>query len=141
MTKLKIYCASKLHHAEKWRQLERQWPKFEFTARWIHMSNFDESTPKVCSDGWLVDEEDVRKCDVVMVYAYKNEELRGALVEAGMGIGMGKAILLVGESPSFGTWQFHPQVFKVQDLDAAHTVLTREASLRERHPYTGPLKV
>lgn len=128
---LRIYTASKLRHAQKWRELRSEWPEFLFVSRWIDMPTFQDGKPEVCREGWIVDEHDVRKSDIVMVYAQDSEDLRGALVEAGMGIALDKCLLLVGESESFGTWQHHPLCVKVPDLAAARVVLLRESALRQ----------
>jgi hypothetical protein len=45
-----------------------------------------------------------------------------------MGIALGKLVVAVGEHPSFGTWRFHPQVRRVADLTAAHSLLRLIAS-------------
>jgi nucleoside 2-deoxyribosyltransferase len=72
---------------------------------------------------WQHDTEDVRECDVVLVYVEADDHLRGALIEAGMGIAFEKDIIVVGEHPDYGTWQFHPWVHRVKDLDSARILL------------------
>lgn len=144
MAKLKIYTASRLQHAPKWKELQILWPEFEFTARWVHEPHIGDGTradpelaqdPEQFAQHWLHDEADVWKCDVVLVYAEPEgkigedlfegepEVLRGALVEAGMGIALDKGILLVGSSPSFGTWKYHPACKFVSTLALAREEL------------------
>lgn len=134
MMKPAIYTASRMHHAGMWRELrEQEMRKLIITARWIDQAkSFDEAQApvEVKRQGWLDDEEDIRRSDYVLVYAKTFDEktkavleagwsgtkcedgetLRGALVEAGMGIALGKRVVLCGESESFGTWQHHPGV-------------------------------
>lgn len=127
MHKPAIYIASRMHHAGMCRELrEAEMRKFTITSRWIDQAkSFDEACAsfEVKRQGWLDDEADIRRSDYVLVYAdptqvccdcprplFQGELLRGALVEAGMGIAMGKRMVLCGESESFGTWQHHPAV-------------------------------
>lgn len=145
-SKLKIYCASRLRHAPKWRELETLWTEFEFTGRWYHEphigtgTNVDPEnacTPEAFRIHWINDEIDVRRADVVMVYAGENvcapqpngDILRSALVEAGMGIAFDKGVLLVGDSPSFGTWKHHPNCHSVPDLVSARLALQAQAKV------------
>lgn len=107
----RVYTASKLHHAPTWRAMQIQYKDWlVITSRWITMPTFEEGTTELCRNGWVVDDQDVRHSNFVLCYAKDGELLRGALVEAGMGIAYGKKILCVGASDSFGTWQWHPQV-------------------------------
>lgn len=105
-----IYTASRTKHAEWWKALRSAHPEVIFTSRWIDLENFNSTQPAACRESWVIDEEDVRRSDYVLCFSEEREVLRGALVEAGMGIALGKKIVLVGECDSFGTWQFHPQV-------------------------------
>lgn len=115
---IKVYTASKLKHAEKWKSIVIE--GVEFVARWprLHVGNIpdDASYAKVF---WQHDLEDVARADVILVYAEAEEHLRGALVEAGMAIALNKIVVVVGTHPDYGTWQHHPLVYKVDNLDAA----------------------
>lgn len=119
----KIYTASKLHHAPMWRELKLHTNlPMTITSRWISMEHFDDADAPIEQKraGWIIDETDVRESDYVLVFAAANEPLRGALVEAGMGIAYGKKIVCCGQSDSFGTWQYHPQVIeRANNLQAA----------------------
>jgi hypothetical protein len=59
----------------------------------------------------------------VLVYAEDGEHLRGALIEAGMAIALGKRVIVVGDHPDFGTWQHHPNVAYATDLSHAKSQL------------------
>lgn len=123
VSKLSIYTASKIDHASRWLELRMLWPEFDFLARWPDAIGKTEETPENAARFWREDLEDVLASDVVMVYGEPGETLRGALVEAGMGLARGKRLLLVGDSPSFGTWQFHPACYKVLTLELARARL------------------
>lgn len=129
--RLRIYTASKLKEGPRWRNLVDAWPEIDIVARWPFLHVTSDGAPGWPDDCaahgsifWQHDYEDVAKCDVVLVFANLDEDvLRGALVEAGMGIAMGKTVIVVGSNPGYGTWQFHPQVKRVATLDAARSLL------------------
>lgn len=134
MERLKVYTASKLKHFQKWRDLRDANPEIIITSRWIDQSLDQEYLAKNASvtaclseqaarEVWRVDHEDVAACDVVLVYAEESEHLRGALVEAGMGLALGKTIMVVGDHPDYGTWQYHTKVTRAKDLDQAVMLL------------------
>jgi hypothetical protein len=128
--RVKVYTASKLSDGPLWRQLSKEWPEIEIVARWpfLHVTDTGEpGWPRDCtahgSIFWQHDHDDVAACRVVLVYTPIGGTLRGALVEAGMGIALGKIVIVVGDHPDFGTWQFHPLVKRVATLDAARSLL------------------
>lgn len=121
---IKVYTASKTRHAVMWKQIRDIHDDLTFTARWVnHTLEKRPETPQNAIIFWVEDEDDVRDADVVLVFADPTDVLRGALVEAGMGIALGKRIIVVGEHESYGTWQYHPLVHRVRDLKGAFTLL------------------
>ena len=132
---IKVYTASKLTEGPLWRQLRNDWPEIEIVARWpfLHVSDTGEpGWPSDCpahgSIFWRHDHDDVVACDVVLVYGQGDNALKGALVEAGMGIALGKTVIVVGSHPSYSTWQFHPAVKRVATLSDARSLLRLMAS-------------
>lgn len=126
--KIKVYTASCLHHASLWRDLVKTWPEIEFTARWPFSNIIGEAQgkcPAHASIFWQQDCEDVARSNVVLVYGGHDDDklLRGALVEAGMGIALGKTIIVVGDHPSYSTWQYHARVLRVRTLNDAGSLL------------------
>lgn len=133
--KLKVYTASKLDCAPIWRALRDDHPEIDIVARWpfLHVgSKGDPEWPSDCaahgSIFWQHDFEDVARCDVVLVYGAETPVLRGALVEAGMGIALGKIVIVVGDNPSYGTWQYHTQCRRVASMGAALSLMRLIAS-------------
>ena len=66
--------------------------------------------------------------DVVLVYGQSEDVLRGALVEVGAALAQGKRVIACGAlgtnpTDSWGTWQFHPLVYRVPDLPSALMLL------------------
>lgn len=122
--RIKVYGASKLCHVEVWKQLSKSWTEIEFTARWPfkHVGTVPDE-PCFARVFWEHDLEDVVAADGVVVYAKPEDDLRGALVEAGMALALGKFVIVVGENKNYGTWQYHPLVHRVADLTDARTLL------------------
>jgi hypothetical protein len=114
----KVYFASKMHHAVKWKGFYDH-PDIHVVSRWPFLETFVEPTPANAKKFWLDDHADVTRADVVIVYAEEGEHLRGALIEAGIGIALGKRIIVVGDHPDYGTWQHHPQVQRAISLENA----------------------
>lgn len=117
-----IYLASKIKYAPTLRALRTTWDGMGLNihSRWLDQAEFEEQAdPVEFSIFWLVDEEDVRTAKVVVVYGEAGDELRGALVEAGMAIALGILVIVVGDSPSFGTWVNHPGVLRARTLGHA----------------------
>ena len=117
---IRVYTASKLHYAPLWRKINEENPHIFFHARWIkHVAIGTPDSPENAIRFWVEDEEDVRTADAVLIYAKPGEHLRGALVEAGIALACGVQIIVVGEHPDYGTWQYHPRVKRCATLAAA----------------------
>jgi len=129
MSSLKVYTASRLTSAPLWRRLINEWPEIVFTARWVMQHVEKDGTPKWPHDAahsllfWQHDYDDVAAADVVLVYGCDGEHLRGALVEAGIGIALGKTVIVVGDHSDYGTWQYHSSVLRAEDLPTARSLL------------------
>jgi len=119
----KVYGASKLDYAAQWRDLADRWsPKVDLHARWpTQFYGNMEDTPENARVFWTADIEDVMRSDAVLVVAdlYFQRPLRGALIEAGVALGQGKPVFVVGESKCYGTWQYFPGVIRCKDIEHA----------------------
>lgn len=113
---IRIYIASKMEHAERWRELYAELPDIHICSRWPFLEPFIEPSKENARKFWQTDEDDIYNCNALIVYAEEGEKLRGALVEAGMALGIGRPVIVVGDHPDFGTWVFHPNVSRVATL-------------------------
>lgn len=114
----RVYFASKLKHAPMWRKLCAENNHIIAHARWLkHSTLGTPDTPDNARRFWIEDEEDILTADIVVVYAEPSEHLRGALVEAGLAIANRKTLIVVGQHPDYGTWQYHPGVIRIETLD------------------------
>ena len=127
-TMIKVYIASKILYAAQFRGYREAWKAegIDLHARWHDQAQFeDAATPEDFHIFWLVDEEDVRMSDAIIVYGAPGDKLRGALVEAGIAIACGILTILVGDSPDYGTWQHHPLVAKAESFEKAKEMILR----------------
>ena len=128
---IKVYIASKLSYAFMFQGLREEWRRrgIDLHARWFDQASLEHVEHKLTTHDfhvfWLVDEEDVRQSDAVILYAETGDKLRGALVEVGMAIALGKLVIVIGDHPDYGTWQHHPVVTRADSLDHAFTMLQR----------------
>lgn len=123
---IEVYVASKLKHATKWKRLRKAWEKDNIwiVSRWIEQAAQEDTAGSFdFKVFWSVDQEDVSRSDVVLVYGESGEDLRGALVEAGMGIAYGKMLIVVGNCNSFGTWTHHPNVYYAETIEKAKELI------------------
>lgn len=127
---IKVYIASKLNYAAQFRQYRETWKKegIDLHARWFDQALIEQSTkvsPQDFHIFWLVDEEDVKTSQALIVYGEKDDKLRGALIETGIAIACGILVIIVGDCADFGTWQYHPLVTRADSFEHAKTMILR----------------
>lgn len=116
----KVYGASKVNEHMTWIRLRNLEHRIKWTARWPDFSFAKiPDSPFNAEIFWLYDFADIAAADYVLVLPPRDGVLRGALVEVGYGIALGKTIVLVGDCPDYGTWQHHHSVYKFELLEAA----------------------
>lgn len=124
---IRVYTASKLGRAPLWKRLQGEWPKVFFHARWLrHIEIGTPDTPENAISFWCEDQEDVANADALVVFAGEGEHLRGALVEVGIAIANQVPVVVIGDHPDYGTWQYHPGVARVADFNEAYAYLIKE---------------
>jgi len=80
---------------------------------------------------WTIDIQDVRRSDFVLLWGM-DEGLKGALVECGAALGLGKMVVAIG-LPESHTWSFHPLVVRVASLESARRFFKHYANLGPQH--------
>lgn len=116
----RVYFASKIENFAEVLKIREEWPQIYFTARWPFLIAADVPDHKDWAPHfWQDDYDDIWRSDVVLIWAKPEQRLRGALVEAGIGMALGKVILLAGDHPDFGTWQHHPICRREASLEIA----------------------
>lgn len=121
-----IYVASRASvekYPREWKRLRSQgWP---INSTWI-----DEAGPGQTADMgelWQRIESEVRAANGVVLWAEAEDfPLKGAFVEVGMALGMGKRVAVYtthcfenAQHKPFGSWMNHPLVRKCSSLDGA----------------------
>lgn len=132
---LRVYTASKIDKAPMWKSLmhDPDWSHVFFHSRWVKSvltNKLADVSPDNAARAWIEDLEDVKSADYLLVYGESGEHLRGALVEVGVALSETVPVIAVGEHPSFGTWQYHPLVIRLNSLNTAADYLKHQDSLR-----------
>lgn len=123
---IKVYMASKMHYAADWRAMYSSERNVHIVSRWPFLEPSVEPSSDNAKKFWQDDVADIARADAVVVYAKDDEKPRGALVEAGIAIGMGKLVALVGEHPDYGTWRYHPQVINATSIEEAFWLIGQQ---------------
>jgi nucleoside 2-deoxyribosyltransferase len=129
MQKPKVYLASKIRHAPALATFRAKWcADIMVTSRWLDMTHLEldggmSQDPDLYSWCWAVDVTDVMQSNYLIVYGEPEDQLRGACVEAGVALGLGIPVFCVGLCPSFGSWQYHPQVTRTKTLDRTAEII------------------
>lgn len=133
----KVYTASKLRHAQLWRDMRLGRLHFcDFTASWIDVpdiTNTDIScSPDVLRAAWTLNIKEVMASEFLLVYCPHDDEtiLQGVLVEVGASLASGGHVIFVGDTT--GTWVAHPRVLQVRWFDDAISFLWRYTSTPPR---------
>lgn len=113
---MKIYCASKVKYAPLWL-------KFRETGVNIISTWIDEAGPgqsKSYKDLSLRCFQEVSQCDFVVLYCEDEDILKGALMEVGAAIALGKRVICVGWCASISpVFIFHPLWHNCDTLENA----------------------
>lgn len=124
---MRIYTASVLAHYSMWIGLRSNpdWKKFTWSASWPEAYAKDKvETREKAVKFWAQDIKEVLSSNAVLIYAERDDILRGAICEAGAALGQGIDVLIIGDCSSLSTWQYHPLVTKVPNFPEALDVLT-----------------
>jgi len=107
---VKFYTASKIIHAHLWQALRSS--GIQVTATWID----EAGEGQTASYAELADRciREVAQADAVLLYCAPGETLKGALIEVGAALALGKRVFCVGDCPSLS------RVFKAHPLWSSH---------------------
>lgn len=107
---MRLYTASKTTHAHLWQALRSS--GVPITATWID----EAGEGQTASYAELADRciREVAQADAVLLYCAPGEILKGALIEVGAALALGKPVLCVGDCPSLS------RVFKAHPLWSSH---------------------
>lgn len=87
----KIYIASKVKHAKKWVDFRDD----RIISTWIYEAGEGESASYAALARRCLDE--IRRCDWFVLYCEPSEILKGALIEVGAALALGKQVRVVGK--------------------------------------------
>lgn len=113
----KIYAAGKIWHAPKFREL-RDTYGFTLTSRWIDIQG-DSSSPAIYKgkeisrrEIWEMCLRDVLAADIIVIWCGDtDEEMHGAIMEAGHAMATGKRVFCVNTCDSFSPCEISDVAF------------------------------
>lgn len=126
MTIPKIYIASKVRHAPKWRALRSS--GVNIISTWIDEAGAGEP-PFLMELSERCIKESI-ECDAMIVYAEAIDILKGAYIEMGAALSVpGKLVYFVGEVlPKHSAFSFYKQVSVVDSIDNAILCIMHDLS-------------
>ena len=101
---MKVYVASKVWHAPKWREHLDVFDHFNVgvTSRWVNYADDSDIVQNRKGELWQHCLEDIQKADAMIVYCERfDEQQRGVLVEAGHAIALGKPVICINTCETF----------------------------------------
>lgn len=122
---IKIYAASRASIPER----GQMWRKYRENGSCIVSSWIDakeEVTAEFLIALWIRIEQEIRNCDRLVLYIEKGDlPLKGAFVEVGIAIGLGKPVFIMLKDIELdminlnpiGSWASHPLVKFIDNLD------------------------
>lgn len=125
MNNLKLYIASRVHHARRWQHL-RDIDGVHVTSSWIDCAGPDESGDMGVH--WCKITVDISNSNALLLYAEPDDfPLKGALIEAGYALGCRIPIVVVlpgvelepRNMRPIGSWIQHPLVRRCDVLAEA----------------------
>ena len=119
MREIRVYTASKLRHAELFRDLRYATDGVYFTARWPVTVQLASEAAKPASQMQQDNFSDIAASDAMLVYVEKGEHLKGGLVEVGFALAYSKPVFVVGQHEDYSKWQFHPSVRRSPTIEQA----------------------
>lgn len=124
LPKLGVYVASKMDEAQIILDtIENFSDDLFLTASWPKLYLEGQTPePEFARHFWNKDCADIMRADWLVCYApKKTSDLRGALIETGIAIGLRKKVILAGhkDTHAFGTWQYLPQLYRADTLTSA----------------------
>lgn len=121
----KIYVASRASIPERGKMWRNYKERGSFiVSSWIDVK--EELTTDFFSGLWTEIEKEINLCDILVLYVDKEDfPLKGAFVEVGMAIALGKPVFVILENIELnpinfnplGSWATHPLVKFINHLD------------------------
>lgn len=129
MAPITIYTASKTRHADKWRRLRAEDPRFRVNATWIDEAGAGQT--KCFTDLWRRCVAEASAADALLLYVEEGEQLKGALVEVGAALATGTPVYVVGPDDvreMTGSWVYHGLVRGFLTVDLALNQIAEDYS-------------
>jgi hypothetical protein len=117
-----IYVASRTRHAPLWLQFKQQgWP---IISTWLDEAGAGQTSD--WADLWRRCIDEAKRAAVTILYAEPEDILKGALIEAGAALATGNVLIVVGRSPSIGSFVEHPMCCRAETVGSAFKRIREE---------------
>lgn len=120
----RVYLASKLRHAQMWRDWKDILP-INVVSTWHDHAKLDETDSEACRINWQANRAQLLwRAEHLIVYAEPQDVLNGTLVEIGIAASRPISIYLVGDF-NWGTWRHLPCVIMGLSLHDTLLAITK----------------
>lgn len=115
-----VYIASKVKHAARWLRLRKQ--GYAINSTWIDEAGEDQN--KDYTELAVRCLKEIQNADVLLLFCQRGEVLKGALIEAGAALALGKEVFCVGKCHTLSqVFRSHPNWKTFNNLLAALQVV------------------
>ena len=118
---MKIYVSSKVKHALMWKGYRNQ--GFDIISTWIDEAEPGQSNDYADLAKRCIDE--IKECDILLLYCEEGEILKGALIEVGAALALNKIVFCVGYCESLPpVFKYYSQWRDISDLETLFEILS-----------------
>lgn len=117
-----IYVSSQIKHADywkAWRQDLKEFSDLRIISTWIDLTGEDLDFEKM----WVNIIEEVKQCDVLVLYNDSDVRLEGCNVEVGVALSEGILVYAVGVEERWRTLKYHPLIKKYDGVGKVFDVI------------------
>jgi len=117
-----VYVASKVKHAAMWLKLRQQ--GYAITSTWI--DDVGKAQTKGYAELAARCLKEIQNADALILFCQPGEILKGALIEAGAALALGKQVFCIGKNHTLSeVFKSHPNWKTFKTLPAALRVVKR----------------
>ncbi len=120
-----VYVASKSARGGMWQEYRSAWADLGLQVASTWINEWQAGASSSMADLWLRCISEAASADFLVLYAHRDETLKGALIEVGAALAAGRPVYVCpgsewsGEAGRIGSWANHPLVTFASDPDDA----------------------
>lgn len=113
---MKVYVAGKFEDRENIRSIYHILKQYGHTIA-LDWTNHEHPKSDKEQEQWAIaDIEGVKQCDTLIAIFSKDYRYRGALIEVGAALALGKPVIIIGSNENSSTLLHHPLVTKLDSI-------------------------